>query len=1091
MQWSGDSKGGYGSFQPKADPYKLSNRHTGIPEEVFQQIRQVDQQTSTLTAQGIIGFSARILDKSEYRLKQGSNEIIIVQLVEIIKKPGQTLGLYLREGNGIDRPTGVFASRFGDNSELEKYGDIIRPGDEILSVNNVDVSQMSIDDVVLILSIPRRLLLRIRFLKNRRQEISGRERSEQPVVVFQKLEDQKDPGLSSQAFLNKPTSTANTWLGKQARQVQRQTEQQNIQKYEKSQATHIQQKPIQHSLHFKSLDRDDNQLLFNEKNEKRLSYPSSGIKKNESTTISPNRSYYPFNENPSDYQQTSTSKLKTSLIDPMASVVESARVPPPRLSKQNAFSKNFLQETSCLSSGGKQNMNTSNCGNLNESLPLSNLETMTLGRKDNLSNRMVPTFNSCLKKYPLNNDNKNSNMLTSGISSSINPLSSSSMGTQKDSLSNVMGNYSTNEFKGMAYKSNSLPRRRFQFSLDKADYPTQVNDSMDNANTTMRNVKWRNDVVGGLSFESKMSEYERNRKMDGNKSGSNFLRYDIQNKTPNLFYRTPETDKMYGSSVNNNIGQSITSGRTINDIFSAKEYRNWAGGSLIDGPTFNKQTSCNQDMHYLNSGKSFSRNISPLQRTNQHISRWSIDDDKKYGSVFRSNSLPAKSFLMHMNTDNLPSELNLNLGTRNVSSRHSYLSSGSELYDTSDYNRHFNGSSILDKLHISPIMNRRVTLKPAGPGIDIDCLPTFKSFNGLLQIYIIEGRNLKVPDHLQTNQLYVVLEINNVHRARTGISTIEQRYKWKEGFEIDIYNVQTVQFFVYSWHPQMRHKLCYKGTLKLLEVFLNDQISGEKLIALNLEPSGQIMVKISFKNINSVFKRMPNSNMNSSFGISLTQLVTKHNSKTPIILGRLIQEIESRGVSTPGLYVLSGSIDKKRILRMEMERCLANQVYCDIGVGNVADINVLTCLIKDFLRELPEPLVSSNVYQMLMEAETVIMPSDNEGNQQLVLKIIDCLPVAHKNTLILVLDHIKNVIGSSYQSNITQNRIIEVFAPLIFCTSTPHSLGSIDIPQAYSAFKLLLDIWPGVSTSTAFNPTNSYTPFTIIPTSDPVSESQC
>lgn len=78
--------------------------------------------------------------------------------MEIVKRPGQTLGLYIREGNGLDRSDGVFISRIALESAVYNSG-CLKVGDEILAVNMVDVTRMSLDDVVIIMSIPRRLVL--------------------------------------------------------------------------------------------------------------------------------------------------------------------------------------------------------------------------------------------------------------------------------------------------------------------------------------------------------------------------------------------------------------------------------------------------------------------------------------------------------------------------------------------------------------------------------------------------------------------------------------------------------------------------------------------------------------------------------------------------------------------------------------------------------------------------------------------------------------------------------------------------------------------------------------------------------------------
>jgi len=84
-----------------------------------------------------------------------------VQTVEITKRPGQSLGFYIREGNGRDRADGVFISRLAAGGVAETNG-LLRVGDEILSVNTVSVAGRRLDDVVISMSVSRRLLLTVR-----------------------------------------------------------------------------------------------------------------------------------------------------------------------------------------------------------------------------------------------------------------------------------------------------------------------------------------------------------------------------------------------------------------------------------------------------------------------------------------------------------------------------------------------------------------------------------------------------------------------------------------------------------------------------------------------------------------------------------------------------------------------------------------------------------------------------------------------------------------------------------------------------------------------------------------------------------------
>jgi len=49
-------------------------------------------------------------------------------------------------------------------------------------------------------------------------------------------------------------------------------------------------------------------------------------------------------------------------------------------------------------------------------------------------------------------------------------------------------------------------------------------------------------------------------------------------------------------------------------------------------------------------------------------------------------------------------------------------------------------------------------------------------------------------------------------------------------------------------------------------------------------------------------------------------------------------------------------------------------------------------VLKEFLSELPEPLCTSALYDMFFDALVIQVPQDAEGNAQLMLSILDCLP---------------------------------------------------------------------------------------------------
>ena len=67
-------------------------------------------------------------------------------------------------------------------------------------------------------------------------------------------------------------------------------------------------------------------------------------------------------------------------------------------------------------------------------------------------------------------------------------------------------------------------------------------------------------------------------------------------------------------------------------------------------------------------------------------------------------------------------------------------------------------------------------------------------------------------------------------------------------------------------------------------------------------------------------------------------------------------------------------------------------------------------MLKDYLRELPQPLFTKCLYQMLCDALSVCLPDDSAANAKLMLSILDCLP---KNSRVSSVTIVRDVQAST------------------------------------------------------------------------------
>ncbi|XP_056095325.1 unconventional myosin-IXb isoform X5 [Rhinichthys klamathensis goyatoka] len=184
------------------------------------------------------------------------------------------------------------------------------------------------------------------------------------------------------------------------------------------------------------------------------------------------------------------------------------------------------------------------------------------------------------------------------------------------------------------------------------------------------------------------------------------------------------------------------------------------------------------------------------------------------------------------------------------------------------------------------------------------------------------------------------------------------------------------------------------------------------------------------------------------FGVRVCHLV---NSKTPVpvVLEIMMEHVEMNGLYTEGIYRKSGSANRMKELHQLLEAGPENVCLEDYP------IHAVTGLVKQWLRELPEPLLTFTHYNDFLRA--IELPEKLE-QLQAIYKVLEQLPTANFSTLERLIFHLVRVAKEEKSNRMTPNSLAIVFAPCILrCPDSADPLMSMkDVAKTTTCVELIL-----------------------------------
>ncbi|KAL3420186.1 Rho-GTPase-activating protein 7 [Phlyctema vagabunda] len=182
------------------------------------------------------------------------------------------------------------------------------------------------------------------------------------------------------------------------------------------------------------------------------------------------------------------------------------------------------------------------------------------------------------------------------------------------------------------------------------------------------------------------------------------------------------------------------------------------------------------------------------------------------------------------------------------------------------------------------------------------------------------------------------------------------------------------------------------------------------------------------------------------FGLSLQELFDRDGSAVPMVVYQCIQAVDLFGLEVEGIYRLSGTASHITKIKAMFDND-SSKVDFRNPESFFHDVNSVAGLLKQFFRDLPDPLLTTEQYVAFINAAKT---DDDILRRDSLHAIINSLPDPNYATLRALTLHLNRVLENSAINRMNASNLAIVFGPTLMGANT-----GPDIKEAGWQFKVI------------------------------------